>query len=154
MSIKYSRLDFSKNNKIRHIATVHENVPSEWGDRHRVSEAEIRHRIEFLKNKIQSADFYLGIAETDSEELIGFHWIEIEAKNKARFGHIGSLWVSKEYRKLGIARMLKANAEVWAKRNHAEYLLTEVFFDNKKMIEYNKKLGFMAKQVIMKKDLK
>ncbi len=155
MTIEYSRLNSSDENKIRQIATVHENAPTEWrATNPRASEKQIRHTIELLKSKIHHSDFYLRIAETDSGQLVGFHWIEIEVAKNTKFGHIGSLWVSKVYRRQGIARIMKKSAEAWAKQHGAEYILTEVSFVNEKMLEFNKKLGFEPGQVEMKKDLR
>ena len=128
-------------------------MPSEWRDQQNASEEQIKHRIKLLKSQIHHTDFYLQIAETDSGELVGFHWVAMEETNNTKFGHIGSLWVSEEYRKQGIGKNLKEDAEAWVKQQGAAYLLTEVFFDNKKMIEYNKKLGFDTGQVKMRKNL-
>lgn len=153
MTVKYSTLSSSDESIIGQIAIIHENMPSEWRDQQKASEERIKHRIKLLKSQIHRTDFYLHIAETDSGELVDFHWVAMEETNNTKFGHIGSLWVSKKYRKQGIGKNLKDDAEAWVKQQGAAYLLTEVFFDNNKMIEYNKKLGFDTGQVKMRKNL-
>ena len=106
-----------------------------------------------LMDKVTNPKFYLLIAQTDSGTLVGYHWLEIKEKNGMIIGYIISLWVAQEYRNQGISRAMKEHGEKWAKEEGAAELHTEVIFTNKKMIEYNMKLGFEPRQVIMTKDL-
>lgn len=154
MTFEYSRLNSIDEELLRQIAIIHENIPSEWRENHRVSDDRIQCRVEMLKDKVMHSEFYMLIAQTDSGNLLGFHWLEIKEKNKIKVGYIVSLWVAQEYRNLGIGRAMKDHGEKWAREEGATELHTEVNFTNKKMIEYNMKLGFRPRQVIMTKDMR
>ena len=153
MSIEYSRLNSIDEELIRQIVIIHENIPSEWREDYHASDAHIQCRVEMLMDKVTNPKFYLLIAQTDSGTLVGYHWLEIKEKNGMMIGYIISLWVAQEYRNQGIGRAMKEHGEKWAKEEGAAELHTEVSYTNKKMIEYNMKLGFEPRQVIMTKDL-
>ena len=68
-------------------------------------------------------------------------------------GHIGSLCVEKSFRGSGIGIELKRRGELWAKDSGLAFMSTEVFYSNKKMLEFNQKLGFKCRQVKMIKEL-
>ena len=54
---------------------------------------------------------------------------------------------------MGIGHELKTRGETWAKNKGAKLLQTAVFYENTKMIEFNKKLGFSTRTVEMMKEL-
>jgi len=153
MGINYSRLESICENKIEIIAKIHEERPIVWQDGYQVSEESLRKSIRYLKDKVSDPDFFLCISETESGEIVGFHWLKLESKNDIDFGHIGSLWVSEGYRKQGIGKRLKAEGEKWSIQQGAQYLLTEVFSENREMIKFNQDYGFHTGHVIMKKNL-
>lgn len=152
--IEYSRLNSIEDELIREIVIIHENIPSEWRENHQVSDARIQCRVEMLKDKVTNPKFYLLMAQTDSGILVGFHWLEIKEENGMNIGFIVSLWVAQEYRNQGIGKAMKVYGERWAREQGATELHTEVHYANKKMIEYNRILGFRPRQVIMTKELK
>jgi len=153
LDIKYGLVDFSNLEEIKRAALIHEQTPVEWDKdfiiRPEIVESRVKH---FFKSK-DNSDVYLLMAKTPSNQVVGFHWLEIESKYEQICAHIHSLWVDSAFRGKGIGHKLKSLGEEWAKERDAKFIFTDVFYNNKKMIDFNLGLGFKARQVEMIKDL-
>ena len=151
--ISYGPLDFDNQDEVMRAAEIHESAPINWKPGFVVADSRIHECAISLKKCADDAAVFVLTARSQSKEIIGFHWLDIVEKYGEKSGHIRSLWTSTKHRNRGIAGELKRHGEDWARLQGAKFITTEVFYANKKMIEYNLKLGFVARQVEMLKDL-
>lgn len=152
-NIVYGTLNFEDSNEIRRAAQIHESAPLNWNPSYVVRDERVQNWCKFLRSAAQDPSIYVVSAKTEAGELVGLHWLQLTEKYNEKCAHIQSLWVAEEHRQSGIGAELKKRGEEWAKKNGAKFIVTEVFYANKKMIDYNIKMGFSARQVEMIKDL-
>lgn len=150
--MKFGPLNFSDPGEILRAAEIHEKAPLNWDPCFVVSTERIQSTFRFLKSAENDPSVFVLCAR-DGDDLVGLHWVRLTEKHGQKCGHIGSLWVSEKFRKQGIGRELKTRGEEWAKSQGAEIMATQVFYSNKKMIDFNVKLGFAPLQVEMVKNL-
>lgn len=85
----------------------------------------------------------LIIAEK-AEKVIG--WTVFESQNRKRLSHTGSfeMMIQKDYRGIGIGKMLIGELLSWAEKNHLiEKVSLGVFSTNKRAISLYKSMGFV-----------
>lgn len=153
MKIIYQELDYNNTDDINAAARIHEEAPLEWDESWLVTSEGIAEWVTRINNLKNINPMFLLFAKLSNGEIVGFHWLRLYEKNGSKHAHIDSLWVSKDYRRMGIATELKNRGENWAKSVGAEKLTTNVFLENKKMFELNSKLGFKSEAVKMSKSL-
>ncbi len=149
----FGPLNFTDPNEIYEAAKIHEKAPLNWDPDYPVKEEEIQKWVRFLNKAATDPSVFVVCAKNEHGALIGLHWLQLTEKYGVPCGHIQSLWVDEDYRREGIARELKQRGEDWARSHGAKFVTTSVFYSNKRMIDYNLKLGFVARQVEMTKDL-
>jgi GNAT superfamily N-acetyltransferase len=66
---------------------------------------------------------------------------------------VAGLWVSPRYRRQGVARMLKAMGEAWARSIGAHFLNSNVLSQNAPMLALNRDLGFENYRINLRKRL-
>lgn len=153
MAIVYLPLNLSDPGEVRFAAEIHELAPRNWNPSHIVREERIQFWCDFLNRAKQDPSIFTITARTESAAIVGIHWLRLTEKYNEKCAHIQSLWVNENHRRMGIGAELKRRGEEWAKRNGAKFIVTEVFYNNREMINYNLTLGFSARQVEMVKDL-
>ena len=151
--ISYGPLNFIDPVEVMRAAEIHENAPVNWKPDFVLFDARVQACVLSLKKCAGDASVFIATARSPKNEIIGFHWLCLVEKYGEKCGHIHSLWTSTKYCNHGIGGELKRQGEAWAKSQGAKFIATEVFYANKKMIEYNLKRGFVARQVEMLKDL-
>jgi len=151
--ITYGPIDFQDPDEICSAAKIHESAPLNWNPDYKVTELRVQNWCKFLKQAASDSSIFVISAKDKTGSIVGLHWLQIIEKHGEKCAHIQTLWVSESSRRSGIGRELKKRGEEWAKSNGAKFVVTEVFYSNKKMIDYNLKLGFTARQVEMIKDL-
>jgi GNAT superfamily N-acetyltransferase len=151
--IVYGPIRFDDSDEIHRVAEIHESAPLNWNPTHEVREERVQYWCTFLGDAAQNPAVFVITARTQLNEIIGIHWLHLVEKYGEKCAYIQSLWVSDKHRNVGIGRELKKRGEEWAKSSGAKFIATNVFYANEKMIAYNLKLGFSARQVEMIKDL-
>lgn len=151
--ITFGPLNFSDPNEIRRAAEIHESAPLNWDPSYVVRPERVQNWCQFLTSAARDSSLFVVTAKTQAAELIGLHWLQMTERYDVRCGHVQSLWVAETHRQSGIGRELKSRGEQWAKSQGAKFVVTEVFYANQKMIDFNLKQGFSARQLEMIKDL-
>ncbi|WP_243526231.1 GNAT family N-acetyltransferase [Bacillus pseudomycoides] len=108
---------------------------------------------EFKKTPSEQREWVQGVLENERETLIVAEkdgevvgWIVFLTENKKRLSHTGSfgIMISKNYRGLGIGKMLLQALLNWAEKNHLiEKISLGVFSTNHSAISLYKKMGFI-----------
>lgn len=151
MQIIYEELDYNNPDEIHLAAKIHENSPLNWDADWKVTAEGIDQWVKKINEFKETNNVFLLFAKISGGEVVGFHWLRLYEKNNEKLAHIDSLWVSNEFRKHGIGSELKKRGEEWAKGKGVNTITTNVFYENKKMLEFNFKLGFKAETVNMSK---
>jgi GNAT superfamily N-acetyltransferase len=151
--ITYGPINFEDPAEVYEAAKIHESAPLNWDPGYKVREPRIQNWCKFLNKAATDSSIFVISAKDPAGGIVGLHWLQLTEKYGEKCAHIQTLWVSEKHRKSGIGRELKKRGEEWAKARGAKFAVTEVFYANKKMIDYNLKLGFSARQVEMIKDL-
>lgn len=151
--INYRALNVSDDAEIATVAGLHEQAPRYWIPGHSPTPEQIQRRIEQLTTMDGCLDRFFQLAEADHHAIVGFHWIDLEKENGETVGHIKSLWVHDGFHHQGIAAQLKRNGEVWAKSKGANFLRTTVHTNNPRMIDFNRRSGFVPGFIEMTKKL-
>lgn len=150
--MKYSKVNPSENDLILHqISKWHNMTPKLWIEDYKPTAEDLKETIKRIV-ETEKSGLYLGIAQDDQDELVGFIWAYRKSDDEKSV-MIMSLHVEPEYRNQGIASQLKQNLESWCKEIGVQSVETTVHFDNKNMLELNLKLGYNAGMVCMKKKL-
>jgi GNAT superfamily N-acetyltransferase len=152
-NLAFGGLDFENPAEIERLARIHESAPADWISGFQLHEDRVSERAEFLRKSQGNEDVCILTVRNEVGEVVGFHWLQRTEKYGRTCARIDSLWVDEAYRRQGIAQALKERGEAWAKSIGAAFIVTEVFYVNKTMIDLNLKLGFEARQVEMIKDL-
>jgi len=150
--MKYSKINPSVNELIlNQIVKWHNMTPKLWIEDYKPTEEDLKETIKRIV-ETEKSDLYLGIAQDDLDELVGFIWAYRKCDDEKSV-MIMSLHVEPEYRNQGIASHLKKDLESWCREIGVHSVETTVHFDNKNMLELNQKLGYNAGMVCMKKML-
>lgn len=153
MNIIYQELNYNNADEIYTAAKIHESAPLNWDSSWKVTKEGIEQWVKRINEFKDTNKMYLLFAKLPDGEIVGFHWLRLYEKHNTQLVHIDSLWGSDKFRKNGIGVELKKRGEEWAKRRGAKSITTNVFYDNKKMIDFNLKLGFKTEAVNMSKKL-
>jgi GNAT superfamily N-acetyltransferase len=153
MNIIYQELNYNNEDEVYKAAKIHESAPLNWDSTWKVTEVGITQWVKRIHEFKNTNKMYLLFAKMPDGEIVGFHWLRLYEMHNSELVNIDSLWVSDKYRNNGIGRGLKERGEDWAKSKGAIKITTNVFYDNKKMIDFNLKLGFKAEAVNMSKKL-
>ena len=95
---------------------------------------------------------FSGIA-LHGKEMVGVHIVRRFDEWEQVGVHIAGLWVDPSYRGLGIARVLKANGENWARSVGATFMNTNVQAENHRMLSINEQAGFTLYRYNLRKRL-
>ena len=108
-----------------------------------------------LEEEISNPNFKLFVAETDSNKIIGDIIAGISRGyslyNSNLFCIIHDIFVTDEYRYVGIGKSLINSVIEWSKTQEINKLEVSIFAKNKKSVEFYERIGFQDLWVI--KDL-
>ena len=152
--MKYTRIDPTNNHNeslLEQLVKWHNMTPKLWIKDYKPTAEDLKETIKRIV-ETEKSDLYLGIAQDDQDEPVGFIWAYRKSDDDKNV-MIMSLHVEPEYRNQGIASQLKQNLESWCKEIGVQSVETTVHFDNKNMLELNLKLGYNAGMVCMTKKL-
>jgi len=107
--------------------------------------------VERIRNT-KDEDLFITVAEDEKGQAQGFIWA-YRMEEPSDCVIIISLFVAEEYRKQGIATNLKVMLEEWCRAIGVKTIKTTTHYNNKNMIELNKKLGYVPDMVQMSKTL-
>ncbi len=151
LDISQDQLDVKTGLLIRKIALLHNETPRQWNREHGFSDEDIEKTMEWIINT-EREDLYLQLAEDEDKNLSGFIWAA-RMPGYENLAIIISLYVAESYRRQGLARRLKEDLEAWCREKKIKSILASVHYSNQAMLELNKKLGYKAGMVSMRKDL-
>jgi len=149
---RYTAPDYGDHEELRRLAELHLAAPAAWGATIDAGENAIAGWIRFLRLSESDPNLEVIVAR-QAGEIVGMHWLTITDDAHGRRARIDSLWVDEAHRGHGIGARLKELGEEWARQRGAASMVTHVFYANERMIRYNLRLGFQARQVEMSKDL-
>ena len=139
--ITYRRVDLNNRDEMQFLAAIDMAIPAKFDPIFEVNEKTIAERLEQLM-KCQADDFF-DLALADNGKIVGYHFM-----NKYTSPHgdvnasIQTLWVAPDFRKQGIATILKKRGESWAKEHKLDAILTFVHHKNSAMVNLNKNLDY------------
>lgn len=149
--ISYRRANFNSESELQFLAEMDSRIPLEFDPLYQWNEKNIQQRLEHYK-RTKEDDFF-GVAIFQGK-IVGFHALNIIPYPPAlRIATISTLWVDPGFRKQGIARALKLQAEAWAKKQELAFIQTNVHKDNSKMLSLNNSMGFETSYFTMRKRL-
>lgn len=138
--------------ELKFIADVHEQLPAGWIAKYEVNQEDIDKTFHRLITKQHANRIFCAIIEHE-QKIISYIWAEISEKSQAVVD-IMSLWTDEDYRRQGVATVLKIELEKWAKlQPNVKMINTMVSKKNSKMIELNEKLGYEINYYRMTKQL-
>ena len=141
LEISYRPVNIQNEFEMRKIAEIDMTIPALYDSTFQVNEKTINDRLEQLK-KYKEHDFFL-VAENADKEIVGYHFLnKTKHPNGLPVAHVQTIWVKPEYRKKGIAKELKARAEVWARESKLDHIDTFVSSKNPNMLSLNESLGY------------
>ncbi|MGI5998566.1 MAG: GNAT family N-acetyltransferase [Lutispora sp.] len=112
---------------------------------------DIEQTVERIRNT-KDEDLFITVAEDEKGQAQGFIWA-YRMEESSDCVMILSLYVAEEYRRQGIATNLKVMLEEWCSSQGVKTIKTTTHYNNKNMIELNKKLGYVPDMVQMSKTL-
>lgn len=151
--MRYRRLNIKDEplDVIELIAKWHNLTPKIWIPDYNVTKEDILESVDKIKNTSPS-DLYIAISE-ENKKINGFIWAARQ-ETPVNSALILSLYVLEESRNIGIATDLKNYFEDWCKKEGVDIIQSTVHYNNKKMLELNKKLGYVPNMVYMTKKIK
>lgn len=120
----------------------HEGKSTYFAKRYKNFTFEVR-KEKFIKQNILSVNIDLIKA---SNKYIGYC---ITTINNELTGEIDSLFISEEYRRLGLGDKLMTKALEWLDKNNAKEKLIGVAEGNENVLEFYKKYGFFKRMIIL-----
>ena len=92
----------------------------------------------------QNATFFLAL---DGEDAIGFaqcqlRWDYVEGTESSPVGYLEGIYVVEEYRKQGIAKLLLASCEAWAKERGCREFASDCELGNTQSLRFHLSVGF------------
>jgi ribosomal protein S18 acetylase RimI-like enzyme len=98
-----------------------------------------------IQDRLEDSNYRIAVAETDNE-LAGYCFSYVSRKpyffKLGKFGFIGDLFVSEQYRRRGIGRLLVDDAHAFFERRGAEQIELLVATKNIDTIKFWEKLGY------------
>jgi len=154
--VKYRRInlnscDESLNDLLERIANWHNDTPRLWIPDYEPTNEDIERTLDRIRST-KDEDLFLTVAEDEKGQAQGFIWA-YRMEEPSDCVIIISLFVADEYRKQGIATNLKVMLEEWCRAIGVKTIKTTTHYNNKNMIELNKKLGYLPGMVHMSKTL-
>lgn len=102
---------------------------------------------------IESPQAHLLVAEINNE-LIGCGYARLQESKpyhkSDRYAYLGFMYVTPNYRGQGVIQQIISKLKDWAKANHAQELVLEVYHNNSAAIKAYEKLGFTKKLIEMR----
>ena len=151
--ISFRTLDYSSDLEVRNYLRLFWDIPLENNEYFtRRSESFVEDWVQSARSTEDASNTFPGIA-LHGPDIVGVH-IARRFEEWEQVGvHIAGLWVHPAYRGLGIARVLKANGENWARSVGATFMNTNVQAENQRMLSVNEKAGFTLFRYNLRKRL-
>lgn len=143
--------DENLNHLLVQIAKWHNDTPRLWIPDYEPTNEDIEQTVERIRGT-KDEDLFLTVAEDENGQAQGFIWA-YRMEEPSDCVMIVSLYVAEDYRRQGIATNLKKMLEEWCKSKGVKTIKTTTHYNNKSMIELNKKLGYVPGMVHMSKTL-
>ncbi len=130
--------DFERDLFIK-VSEEHVKSPKDWIEDYRYSVDEFEEVLNDLKSNFEKDRLYLSVFEYE-KDLLGFLWGELRREENSIY--INSLWVDKDYRRLGVGRFLKEQLTIYGMRHKFSRIDTTVSRKNVSIINLNRSLGY------------
>lgn len=138
---------FENEAELREVAYLYASVPLDWDRTFQVTDAE-QNYIWFLEKRLSLK----CLVATLDNKIVGIHILQ-KQNQRPEACFIKTLWVVSHHRGKGLGSLLKTAGEVWAKETGSTVMITNVMLMNPKMLEINKKKGFVPTKIEMEKQL-
>lgn len=122
----------------------HEDSSQFFSEKYKNNTFEVRKR-KFIDEQNFEVNIDL-IKDCEKELYIGYC---ISTLNKELVGEIDSLYVKKEYRKLGFGDILMKRGLEWLNINNAKTKIIAVAEGNERVLEFYKRYGFYKRRIIL-----
>lgn len=153
MSIIYRRVELADENEMLLIAEIDMAIPALFDSTFEVNAKTISERLGQLM-KCKADDFFEVAVHADGK-IVGYHFMnKFKGPHGAMAAEVQTLWVHHDFRKQGIATLLKERGEKWAQDQKLEYISTFVHGKNLSMLALNKNLGFELVGYTLRKSMK
>ncbi len=151
--IEFRTLDYTSDSEVRIYLRLFWDIPLEHNEYFtRRSDSFVEDWMHSARESENASNTFPGIA-LHGKEIVGVH-IARRFEEWEQVGvHIAGLWVHPSYRGLGVARVLKANGENWARSVGAMFMNTNVQAENHRMLSINERAGFTLYRYNLRKRL-
>lgn len=137
MKITFRRMNFECPKEVRYISEMDTLIPLMFDPDIERPEQMVLDRVDSFTKMLQD-----DVAVTSENQVVGFHIIKKGIFFGRPVGNISTLWVDPDFRRQGIARILKRRAENWARSEKLHCLYTSTFSVNEPMLNLNEEMGF------------
>jgi GNAT superfamily N-acetyltransferase len=138
---------------LKFIAEGFENTIALW-EEYQVTQEKVAKRMEFLRKWGEDENIHLTVVLDKNNQCRGFNSVHcIRDYNNNPMGKIIILYIQPEYRKMGLAKLLKEEGEEWLRQKGATAVLTEIDAANQRMLEIIPQAGFVKKSTTFIKQL-
>lgn len=136
---------------VQFICRQHLKIPEIWIPDYTFTTEELVEEQTRFNNDYREGKLICLIARVE-QQIIGFIWAENSNREKGLVT-IMSLWTAPEFRRQGVATLLKQELETAAKSQGYQKIRTSVYAPNNKMLDLNLKLGYQIKRYTLEKVL-
>ena len=151
--IDFRTLDYASDTEMRAYFRLFWDIPLEWNDYFtRRSDSFLSDWMQTARKTEDTTNTFSGIA-LKSGDIVGVHILRRITEWEQVGVHIAGTWVHPSWRELGIARVLKANGENWARYIGATFVNTNIQASNHRMVAINEQAGFSLFRFNMRKRL-
>ncbi len=151
--IEFRTLDYVADSEVRAYIRLFWDIPLEHNEYFtRRSDSFVDDWVISARKSESPSNTFPGIA-LHGAEIVGVHVARRFEEWEQVGVHIAGLWVHPSYRGLGIARVLKANGENWARSVGAMFMNTNVQAENHRMMSINEQSGFTLYRYNLRKRL-
>lgn len=108
--------------------------------------------LESVRDRETDRNAHSGIALHD-DRIVGIYVVRAHDAYGLLGAHVAGLWIHEDYRRMGITRRLREDAEAWARGIGAAFMEANVHVDNTRMLEISKEAGYRVFRINIRKDL-
>ncbi|MEY2930796.1 MAG: hypothetical protein RL033_1545 [Pseudomonadota bacterium] len=146
-------LDYKNIRELRSFVTLLHEIGAEADPYYFTRDAEFIDRALIKARREENpGNTFAGVALV-AGNIVALHVLRRFEEGPLVGAQVAGLWVSPRYRRQGVARVLKAMGEAWARSIGAHFLNSNVLSQNAPMLELNRDLGFENYRINLRKRL-
>lgn len=146
-------LDYKNIRELRSFVTLLHEIGAEADPYYFAKDAELIDRALIKARREENpSNTFAGLAIANGN-IVALHVLRRFEEGPLVGAQVAGLWVSPRYRRQGVARVLKAMGEAWARSIGAHFLNSNVLSQNAPMLALNRDLGFENYRINLRKRL-